>query len=142
MSGQSADGCVLCGHPSSRAGEHVRPRWLMGMFPEAEGPYTWYVNADPIPRRDGRPRRHSSVGATTVPMCEQCNAALNDRFETPVKPLIRQIFETDGRVQLSGSEALIAGRWFVKTWLLLAHPSAGHSEPGIPRSDLASASST
>lgn len=107
------------------------------MFPPSQGPYTWWTNGRPIEKRDGSPRSHSAIGRVKVPACTGCNGVLAERFETPAKPLMRELFETDGEVVLRAADALVVGLWFLKTWLLLAHPAARDSEPGIahPRWD-------
>ena len=49
------------------------------------------------------------------------------------KPPIRSLMDRDGNVVLSGPHAMVVARWFLKTWLLLAHPEA---QDGTPRSPL------
>jgi hypothetical protein len=121
--------CLFCQRPSSRSGEHVLPTWLLKMFDPADGPYRTFVDGKPQLDRVGRHREHSSAVRVKVPMCEQHNAALDRRFETSAKPVIRRIFESEGSLTLSAVEARTAGTWFVKTWLLLAHPRARPSHP-------------
>lgn len=125
--------CGLCSNaPSSRAGEHVWPTWFRKWnSPGEDGPYTWLINGVLVRTRDGHPRSHSSAGAVKVPACHGCNAALNQRFEAPAKPLVRALLATDRNVVFEGAEATVLALWFVKTWLLLAHPAARHSEPAV-----------
>lgn len=124
--------CALClERPSSPDGEHVFPRWFLKMFPEEEGPYTWYVNGEPVLTRDGSPRSHTSIGAVKLPMCQWCNGILDKRFEKRAKALLRSLMATSGNVSFTPAEGTTLGLWFLKTWLLLAHPAARDSEPGI-----------
>lgn len=133
MAGQfEGQTCTLCGtRPSSPTGEHVWPRWLLEMFPADEGPYAWYVNEQPVVKRDGPPRTHASFGAVKLPVCSTCNVILDQRFEKPAKEPFRAIFGGVDRTSLAATNLATIGIWFVKTWLLLAHPSAFYSEPGI-----------
>lgn len=125
--------CVLClNRPSSPKGEHVLPRWLLKMFPSSEGPYSSYVNGEPVRKRDGSPRMDKSLNRITAPMCSSCNGLLDTRFEKPGKPLVRRLFERDANVVFSPAEVRTLGLWFVKTWLLTAHPRAIDSQEGIP----------
>jgi hypothetical protein len=74
-----------------------------------------------------------------VPCCVPCNGKLERRYEGPAKTLIREIFAKDGAVELTAEEARVVGLWFLKTWLLLAHPEARHSEPAVAPSAWGSA---
>lgn len=107
------------------------PRWLFKMFPEDEGPYTWHVNSQPVLRRDGSPRAHSSIGAVKLPMCSSCNGVLDKRFEKPAKTLIRSLMATPENVTFPPDEATTVGLWFLKTWLLLSHPAARDADPSV-----------
>lgn len=125
------ESCIFCQRPSSRSGEHVWPQWFLAMFPVEDGPYTWWIDGVPLANRDGRRRAHSAIGRVKVPACASCNAILARRFEAPAMQLVRRLFETDADVVFSAGEARSVGRWLLKTWLLLAHPAARDSEPGI-----------
>jgi len=114
--------CVLCGvGVSGQKGEHVLPDWLLSeLFPEAAGPYTTYINGMPVPRRDGTPRQQTSAGRFQLAVCPRCNGVLAGRFESQAtRKLILRMVRLDG--PLTPSESEIAGLWFLKTWLLLAH---------------------
>jgi hypothetical protein len=123
--------CVLCRRrPSSPTGEHVWPRWLLKMF--RPGEYTWSISGEPVLKRNGAPRIHTSVGAVKLPMCETCNnKALEPRFEQSAKPLIRKLLDRDGNVHFGESQTRSLTLWFLKTWLLLAHPEARESDPDV-----------
>jgi hypothetical protein len=125
--------CVLCRRrPSSPTGEHVWPRWLLKMFPPGEKQYTWWISGEQVSKRDGQPRTHTSVGAVKLPMCVTCNnKALEPRFEKPAKPLIRLLMDRDGNARFGGNDARFVALWFLKTWLLLAHPAARESDPDV-----------
>lgn len=131
--------CVLCrSGVSSSGGEHVLPRWLLKEWPDHSGPFTVYVNEEPVRKRDGQVREHASAVRFKLPMCPACNGILNKRFETAAKPLIRRIVpmvseQTEGEVVLTPSEVKVVARWFVKTWLLLAHPAMESSHQGFKR---------
>lgn len=101
------------------------------MFPSSKGPYTWHVNGRPVMKRDGSPRSHSALSRVKVPACRECNGILATRFELPAKPLIRRLFEADGHADFDGAEAHTVALWLLKTWLLLAHPAAIDSAPGV-----------
>ena len=104
------------------------PNWLLGMWPSASGPFTLYRNGEPVLRRDGSVQTQTSAARFKLPMCRACNGVLDQRFERPAKPLIRRIFNAGPA--LDPSEAELVGRWFVKTWLLLARPELQVSDPG------------
>lgn len=121
--------CALCtSGRSGKDGEHVLPNWLLGMWPSASGPFTLYRNGEPVLRRDGSVRTQTSAARFKLPMCRACNGVLDQRFERPAKPLIERIFNAGPA--LDPSEAELVGRWFVKTWLLLARPELHVSDPG------------
>ncbi len=113
---------------SGNEGEHVLPRWLLKMWPAESGPFTLFRNSEPVLRRDGGIRTQASAVRFKLPVCRACNSELDQRFEKPAKPLIRRIFNAGP--PLDPSEVEIVGRWFVKTWLLLAHPQVRASDPG------------
>lgn len=124
--------CALCrDRPSSPTGEHVWPSWFLRFFGPAEGPYSWSVNGEPVLRRDGTKRTHDTMTRVKLPVCVNCNATLNRRFEEPAKPVVRAIVQADGDIALRPDDAYVAALWFLKTWLLLAHPEARFSEPDV-----------
>lgn len=123
--------CVFCPRPSSRGGEHVWPQWFLDMFPPEEGPYTSWVNGEPVLKRNGDRRAHPAMGRVKLPACIACNAELFKRFEKPAKELIRELMTPSGSAIFEDEAATIVSLWFLKTWLLLAHPKARDSEPGI-----------
>lgn len=114
--------CILCGvGVSGQKGEHVLPDWLLSeLFPDTAGPYTTYINGEPVAKSDGTPRQQTSVGRFQLAVCPRCNGALASRFETkPTRELIVQMVRLDA--PLTPGESEMAGLWFLKTWLLLAH---------------------
>ena len=125
--------CVLCRvRPSSPTGEHIWPEWLLAMFPESKGPYTRWIDGEPERRRDGTtPRTHTSTERVKVPCCSICNGKLAKRFERSAMRIVRTVLESNGMALLSADEANTLGMWLLKTWLLLAHPRARSSMPGV-----------
>jgi len=107
----------------------VLPTWLLDMWPARFGPFTLHRNGESVLARDGNVRPQTSAARFKLPMCPSCNGELDRRFEKPAKQLIRRIFNSDG--VLDPPEAEIVGLWFVKTWLLLAHPEVRVSDPGF-----------
>ena len=132
FSGQT---CAFCRQrPSSRKGEHVWTEWFFSMFPTTDGPYRRYIGEKAETKSDGvTPREHPSAERVQLPCCTVCNPILNRRFEVPARPEIRTIFEANGQLSLDAPAAHAAGLWFLKTWLLLAHPLAKSSWPGPRR---------
>jgi hypothetical protein len=123
--------CVLCRvRTSSPTGEHVWPLWLLKEFPPKKG-YTWWINGKQLLNRDDQPRKQESVDKVKLPVCSVCNAILGRRFEQPAKPLIRSLLHRDGNVVFRGTRAMVVAQWFLKTWLLLAHPEARESDPEV-----------
>jgi hypothetical protein len=59
----------------------------------------------------------------------ECNGILDRRFEKPAKDLIRAMLLEEA--SLSGDQLVTIGLWFVKTWILLAHPALVVSDPGF-----------
>lgn len=106
------------------------------LFPSSDGPYTWYINDEPIMTRDEEPRQHDSFGSMKIPACVSCNQILNDRFEVPAKVPLLALFQTSGEVTLSADDAVACGLWLAKTWLLYAHPAAVNSEREVNRTPL------
>jgi len=123
--------CVFCGmEKSTPRGEHVLPQWLIrDLWTEEAGPYTTYRNDELVRTRHGRPRRQSSAVRFQLPAGPECNGILDRRFEKPAKGFIRALL-LEGAV-LSGEELVTVGLWFVKTWILLAHPALVVSDPGF-----------
>lgn len=129
--GFSGQLCSLCEvRPSTTGdGEDAWPRWLLKRF-RGTGPFTLYENDTPFLKRDGvTPRRSEGFPGVKLPACDVCNPTLNRRFEEPAKPIIRRVFDAEAMLELSAEEAYVLAEWFVKTWLLLAHPAARHGEP-------------
>lgn len=124
--------CVFCPERSSPSGEHVLPRWLMDVIGELDGPYTTYLRGEPILKRDGTPRKQTSLGRVKLPMCLAHNQHLEHRFESPSHSFGRPLFRSDGYVQLTAPQATLLGVWLLKTWLLLAHPAAVHPRDHSP----------
>jgi hypothetical protein len=123
--------CLLCQvRASSPTGEHVWPLWLLKAFPSGKR-YTWWINGEQLLNRDGQPRKQEAVDKVKLPVCIACNSILSRRFEQPAKPLIRSVLDRDGNVVLSGPHAMDVAGWFLKTWLLLAHPAARESDPAV-----------
>jgi hypothetical protein len=123
--------CVLCQvRASSPTGEHVWPLWLLKEFPPGKG-YTWWINGEQLLNRDGQPREQEAVDKVKLPVCIECNSILGRRFEQPAKPRIRSLLDRDGNVVFRGTHAMVVALWFLKTWLLLAHPAARESDPEV-----------
>lgn len=124
--------------------EHVWPKWLVSsQFPSNKAPYEWSVGGNPILRRDGSVRSHKSFGAVVLPLCGSCNSTLNGRFEGPAKPLVRHLLQRTNNTRghasaaqanvISAAQAHVLALWFLKTWLLLSHPTAQYSDPDVDR---------
>ena len=129
--------CVICEtRPSTRRGEHVWPQWYMRAPIHGPGPYPWSVGNEPILRRDGRPVAPPVLTRVKLPVCRQCNGELDRRFEKAGSSVMRDIFEKQGRLNLTSGAAESAGLWLLKTWLLLSHPRIHYSEPLIDRLDI------
>jgi hypothetical protein len=101
------------------------------MFPPEAGPYTWEINGEPVRTRDGLARRHASAGRVKLPVCVVCNGLLALTFEEPAKPLIRYMFARGGDAVFNHVKAEVVALWFLKTWLLLAHPDATNPAPDV-----------
>lgn len=122
--------CVLClVRESSPSSEHVFPKWFLRLFPADAGPYLWYVNGEPVRKRDGAPRKTTSISPVKLPACIDCNGELDRRFEKPAVKPVRSLAKTDFRLALRPSDAQAVALWLLKTSLLLAHPAAVY--PGI-----------
>jgi hypothetical protein len=131
--GQRVEPCIFCGAPSSRQGEHVLPRWLLSRWC-GQGPFTYEINGQPIPDRHGAPRTARDLPPNLLPVCDQrsgqdCNGALNRRYEQPGKRHVRAVL--DQAQALDGTELVAAfARWWIKTILLLQHPKTASAFPG------------
>lgn len=128
--------CVICeARPSTRRGEHVWPQWYLRAHIHPPGPYEWSFNDDPILRSDGTPLAPDVLMRVKLPVCGQCNAELNSRFERASDVMLR-VFGVSGRLALSANDAELVGLWLLKTWLLLSHPQVLYSEPVIDGLDI------
>lgn len=115
--------CVLCrDNPSSPTGEHVIPDWLSKRWGLKDGPYTFRQAGQTLLSRDETPWTLNSFTPLKLPMCTTCNGRLDKVFEHGAKEPIRKLLNSIPT--LDKDEAGTVGRWFVKTWLLLAHPEA------------------
>jgi hypothetical protein len=115
----------------------VLPLWLKSeLWPQKKGEYRSWVNGEPVRNRLGQPRKDDSWGIK-LPACDACNRILNQRFEQPAKRHIRDLMAQNGNAILGGADAMDVALWFLKTWLLWAHPAARVSVPRIapPRWD-------
>lgn len=122
--------CVLCPTgKSSRTGEHVWPSWLLGMWPESDGPFTLHKGGEPILNRDGGPSTQSTLSRVKLPVCACCNGILNHRFEAEAKEPVQRLVTTNGETRLSATETSTVGEWLLKTSLFLSHPSAAYLHP-------------
>jgi hypothetical protein len=125
--------CVFCGAPSSRAGEHVLPRWLLRRW-HGQGPFTHELNGRPIRDRRGAPRTASDLPPNLLAVCDQtsgqdCNGRLNRLYEQPAKRLVRAVL--DQAEALDGTSLVAAfARWWIKTILLLGHARTTSAFPG------------
>jgi hypothetical protein len=126
--------CVLCGSPSSKNGEHVWPSWFLKTF-EAQGPFYTEVNGEPQKKKDGTVRKFTALQGTRVPMCANgCNSVLNDRFEVPVKDVVRaaksrNADERWGALTVEEVRSLVL--WVLKVGLLSKHPAAVFDDPAM-----------
>lgn len=127
--------CAICGvRPSTKTGEHVLPKNLLrDLFPAAKGPYTTTTPTGITTQLH--------FDAIKLACCERCNSRLNQRFEDRrALPARRPLVEDEPT--LNPLESRTAALWFLKTWLLLAHPRAEyrHATPvpaswsGVPES--------
>jgi hypothetical protein len=132
------EACAICrAYPSSRKGEHVLPLWLKSeLWPQKKGEYRSWVRGEPVMNRYDQPREDDSW-SINLPVCKGCNNVLNQNFELCAQRPVRALMVQDGNVVLSGDDAMVVARWFLKTWLLWAHPAARMSVPDIapPRWD-------
>jgi hypothetical protein len=109
--------CIFCGSTGKRSREHVFPRWLRELFPEAaDGDYvrrnvTW--NSD---RRHERPGRAFDIVVRDV--CVACNTGWMHRLETEAQPVLTPMLKDEPRV-LTATEQHIAATWATKTMLTM-----------------------
>lgn len=125
--------CIFCTRLSSETGEHALPRWVVGVFGTAQGPYTTWVNGAPATDRTGGERKSSALPGAKLPMCRPHNNVLADRFEAPMVSIGRRIL-ADTTTTLDTTDAAIFGVWSLKTLMMLAHPQARYSD-GVERKD-------
>lgn len=124
---------MLCeARPATRQGEHVLPQWyLRDLDLVGPPPFAWSKGKEPIKDRRGRQIHRSERTRVLLPACRQCNAELDRRFEKPGKLIMRRLFSSRGEVSLTVREAAVAGLWFTKTLLLLAHPKARYGDDAL-----------
>jgi hypothetical protein len=133
LEGQS---CVLCRDGvSTRDGEHVVPQWFLRRYLAAtDGPYITDVNGAPVLNSRSAPRKHSWP-EVRLPACENCNRALRDRFEIGApQGVVQDFFDAPFVRDMSAVDARLLGLWLLKTWVLLAHPSAVYTNSQSPPS--------
>ncbi|MCA0146732.1 hypothetical protein [Blastococcus sp. LR1] len=106
----------------------------MEKYPGGPGPYGWFLNGEPLLRRDGAtPVREQELTRVRLPACEECNSELNRRFEEPAKETLRGLFGTPTPPALTAAETTAVALWFLKTWLLLPHPRVYYANTIIDR---------
>ena len=141
MLSQLGGPCRICLVRPAASREHVPPEWFVSRLQEltklppgiAEpgGDYTWAKGGETVTKRDGiTPRRHSELTRVWLPVCDECNAELNRRFEVPAKPIVREGLLV-GRLALDADESAALALWLLKTWMCMGHPDIQHSEPGV-----------
>lgn len=96
---------------------------LKKLFPVADGPYTT-IEA-------GSTRVIQQFDSIKLPCCGECNDTLARRFENPGQKAAHRLLSQETPA-LSADEAQAAALWVLKTWLLMAHPSARY-QAGTPR---------
>jgi hypothetical protein len=69
-------------------------------------------------------------------MCIGCNGILEKRFESRTAQLVQSLFVARGDVVLEADDATAVALWFMKTWLLLAHPEVNYSQPHVNDLDI------
>src|SRR6056297_1156078 len=129
---------VVSQHQSSQVGGHFRtttqnPYERSGLTDVrlfGPGPYTMHISNEPTRKRplaDGAPgpvRSQTSLMGSRVPMCTDCNALLNQRFEAPAKDLIRTLIPPDILHVwpcFTAEETSAVALWLFKVGLLLKH---------------------
>ena len=89
--------CFVCGgEPSSGAGEHVMPKWLLTKLSLWDSMIT-LINGTRLP-----------YGQLRVPCCEQCNNGFLSRIERDVQAVVEAGELTDA------NDVLVVGRWLAK----------------------------
>lgn len=118
--------CQICGlRKASRAGEHVWPKWFLKLM-DTTGtpPHRWALNGITLENSEGKPIQLQQQTRVLLPVCQECNNALNDRFEQPAFDAISQLSTNRWKGQLSSSEWRNVGMWWAKVGLMLGHEAA------------------
>lgn len=125
--------CALCrARPSTPLGEHAWPRWYFKdpRFPQDR--YVWTKNGKPVTRRDDvTPVEEKDRTRVRLPVCKECNAELDRRFEHPSKHVLRRLFAGPPLPSLTAGEVEKAALWLLKTWLLLSRPDVEYAHDRI-----------
>ncbi len=129
--------CIFCGEPSSRRGEHVMTQWFLERY-VGEGPFTYEISGEPILDRVGNPRTANHLPPDLLPVCDgntspnDCNGSLNRLYEVPSRGSVQAVVDR-GEALETLLDVTNFARWWIKTILLLQHPSCRNAFPGIER---------
>jgi hypothetical protein len=106
--GRTTGFCPLCGKDDQAlTTEHIIPRWMLRDF-SAE----WSLSLTQ------RPTSLAVFSQVTVPVCDECNRWMNDTFEQPAMPILRDLIAGRERVLTRRNQRQLA-QWFTKTFLML-----------------------
>jgi hypothetical protein len=129
--------CVFCPAMSSRKGEHAWVRWLVSRRWKTLVRITTEEDGIPITNRDKVLQRIDSFPYVLLPVCDSltgngCNQRLEAMFEAKGRAPVSAVL-LESRPLTSASEVQAFARWWLKTLLLLHHPSAREIFPKLKR---------
>lgn len=122
--------CVMCGAAVHDRGEDTLPNWFLRRYQDATR-VIFEHQGEPILNRSGMPRAIDHVPRFLLPVCQACNGKLNDRYENPLRAPVRAVMD-EGHRLCSSHEVEGFARWWLKTVLLVKHPSTRVVVDGAP----------
>lgn len=118
--------CAICTvNDASRVGEHVWPRWFLAwMDSQGKSPSAWSRNGKPILNSRGNQIALPQRTRVFLPVCEDCNGKLAQRFEDPAIAPVKQLSINRWLGSHSADEWHAVGMWWAKIGLMLGHADA------------------
>lgn len=132
MTSKKTRPCVFCDAVATGQGEHVWPRWFLAELEarEERREFTKEINGVPLRKRErdgGVVRTEPQMPRLLLPVCRDCNAWLENRYESSGADVVRSVLAGDPAVLMSEGTVETFARWVAKTLLLAHHPQVRDS---------------
>jgi hypothetical protein len=110
--------CIFCGSTGKLSREHVFPRWLRDLFPEASSGGD-YIRRNVTASTDVRHERPGkSFDIVVRDVCVECNSGWMNALETEARPILTPMLRDEPTVLTTPDQHVVA-TWATKTMLTM-----------------------